>query len=181
MTKQEVVKMFALITTAYPRSDAFKKISAEAVEMWQTCLEDVPFNVAQSALVAHSVNSEYPPSIAEIRRAALKSVTDGRDTAEEAWSQVFKAIRNSAYNSVEEYAKLPEISKRCIGSAAVLKEWAVSEDESTISVARAQFLNAYRTLDKREQERAMLPPAVRAALDAAMSDDALLLSEGGTV
>lgn len=181
MTRAEVLKLFAIIGSIYANAGRFVEADAVMRDSWHELLNDIPFALATKAVYAHAANSEYPPSIAEIRRAALKSVTDGRDTAEEAWAVVFKAIRNSAYNSVEEYAKLPEICKRCVGSPAVLKEWAVSEDESTISVARAQFLNAYRTLDKREQERAMLPPAVRSALDAAMSDDALLLSEGGTV
>ena len=177
MTKQETVKLFALISTAYPRSEAFRKVSAESVEMWQMCLEDIPFEVAQKALAAHSVNSEFPPSIAEIRRAALQGAVEAKDTAEEAWAKVDKAMRNSAYNSVQEFAKLPDICKRCVGSPAVLKSWAVSEDESTVSVARAQFLTAYRTLDKRDTERQMLPPSVRAALDEAMRHN--LLSEGG--
>lgn len=176
MTKQEVVKLFALISTAYPRSDAFRKATPEAVEMWAVCLEDVPFAVIQKALVAHSVNSEFPPSIAEIRRAALQGETEKRDTAEEAWALVLHALQNSAYNSVEEFAKLPDICKRCVGSPNVLKTWAVSEDENTVSVARAQFLNSYRALDKREQERAMLPPSVRDALDVAKRNK--LLNEG---
>lgn len=176
MTKQETVKLFALISTAYPRSEAFRKVSAESVEMWQMCLEDIPFAVAQKALAAHSVNSEFPPSIAEIRRAALQGAVEKRDTAEEAWALVLHALKNSAYNSVQEFAKLPDICKRCVGSPAVLKEWAIAEGDTAYSVARSQFLSAYRTLDKRDTERMMLPPSVRAALDEAMSHN--LLSEG---
>lgn len=177
MTKSETLKLFGVIASLYSNAGRFAEADITMRDMWHELLEDIPYSIAAKAVAAHTANSEYPPSIAEIRRYALQSVNNGRDTAEEAWSQVFKAIRNSAYNSVEEYAKLPEISKRCIGSAAVLKEWAVSEDESTISVARAQFLNAYKALDKREQERAMLPPSVRAALDQAMAVN--LLQEGG--
>ena len=177
MTKQETVKLFALISTAYPRSDAFRRATPDSVEMWAMCLEDIPFEVVQKAFVAHSVNSEFPPSIAEIRRAALQGAVEAKDTAEEAWGKVLKALKNSAYNSVEEFEKLPDICKRCVGSPAVLKSWAVSEDESTVSVARAQFLTAYKTLDKRDTERQMLPPSIRAALDEAMRHN--LLSEGG--
>ena len=177
MTKQEVVKLFALISTAYPRSDAFRRATPDAVEMWAMCLEDIPFEVVQKAFVAHSVNSEFPPSIAEIRRYALAGIADNRDTAEEAWALVLKALKNSTYNSVEEFDKLPDICKRCVGSAQVLKSWAVSEDESTVSVARAQFLNAYRVMDSRERERAMMPPSIRDALDEAMKHN--LLQEGG--
>ncbi len=177
MTKQETVKLFALISTAYPRSEAFRKVSAESVEMWQMCLEDIPFAVAQKALAAHSVNSEFPPSIAEIRRAALQGAVEKCDTAEEAWALVLHALKNSAYNSVQEFDKLPDICKRCVGSAQVLKSWAISEDVTTVSVARAQFLNAYRVMDSRERERAMMPPSIRDALDEAMKHN--LLQEGG--
>lgn len=176
MTKQEVVKLFALISTAYPRSEAFRKVSAESVEMWQMCLEDIPFAVAQKALAAHSVNSEFPPSIAEIRRAALQGAVEKRDTAEEAWALVLHALKNSAYNSVEEFAKLPDKVKRCVGSAQVLKEWAISEDFNQ-DVAKSNFARTYRDLDKHDREFAMMPPSVRAALTEAMQHN--LLSEGG--
>ena len=177
MTKAETVKMFALITSIFANAGRFAEPDAQMRDMWQMLLEDIPFEKAQQAVMAHSVNSEFPPSIAEIRRVALQGAVEKRDTAEEAWALVLHAMKNSAYNSVQEFAKLPDICKRCVGSAQVLKEWAISEDESTVSVARAQFLTAYKTLDKREQERMMLPPSVRAALDEAMSHN--LLSEGG--
>lgn len=177
MLESEVVALFGFISSAYPRSDAFKKVDESNVEMWTMALEDIPFEVAKKALVAHSVNNDFPPSIAEIRRYALAGIADRRDTAEEAWALVLKALKNSAYNSAEEFAKLPDICKRCVGSAQVLKSWAISEDEATVSVARAQFLNAYRVMDSRERERAMMPPSIRDALDEAMKHN--LLQEGG--
>lgn len=177
MLASEVVVLFDLISSAYPKTDVFKKVTDANVMMWTMALEDVPFDVAQKAIVAHSVNSEFPPSIAEIRRYALAGIADRRDTAEEAWALVLKALKNSAYNSVEEFDKLPDICKRCVGSAQVLKSWAISEDVTTVSVARAQFLNAYRVMDSRERERAMMPPSIRDALDEAMKHN--LLQEGG--
>lgn len=177
MTKSEVIKMFGIIASLYTNAGRFAEADADMRDMWWEMLQDIPFDVAKRVVAQNAANSDYPPSIAQIRRAALQGAVEKRDTAEEAWALVLKALKNSAYNSVQEFAKLPDICKRCVGSAQVLKEWAISEDESTVSVARAQFLTAYKTLDKRDQERMMLPPSVRAALDEAMSHN--LLSEGG--
>lgn len=167
MTKSEVIKMFGIIASLYTNAGRFAEADADMRDMWWEMLQDIPFDVAKRVVAQNAANSDYPPSIAQIRRAALQGAVEKRDTAEEAWALVLHALQNSAYNSVEEFAKLPEICKRCVGSPNVLKIWAVSEDENAVSVARAQFLNSYRALDKREQERAMLPPSVRDALDVA--------------
>ena len=177
MTKKEVLKLFALIASIYTQAGRFAEADAQMRDAWHTLLEDISFDAAERAVSSHAVNNTFPPSIAEIRRYALAGIADNRDTAEEAWALVLKALKNSAYNSVEEFDKLPDICKRCVGSAQVLKSWAISEDEATVSVARAQFLSAYRTLDKRERERSMMPPSIRDALDEAMKHN--LLQEGG--
>ena len=177
MTKKEVLKLFALIASIYTQAGRFAEADAQMRDAWHALLEDIPFGAAERAVSAHAVNNTFPPSIAEIRRYALAGISDRRDTAEEAWALVLKALKNSAYNSAEEFAKLPDICKRCVGSAQVLKSWAISEDVTTVSVARAQFLNAYRVMDSRERERAMMPPSIRDALDEAMKHN--LLQEGG--
>lgn len=176
MTKSEVIKMFGIIASLYTNAGRFAEADADMRDMWWEMLQDIPFDVAKRVVAQNAANSDYPPSIAQIRRAALQGAVEKRDTAEEAWAKVDKAMRNSAYNSVEEFAKLPDICKRCVGSPAVLKEWAIAEGDTAYSVARSQFLTAYKTLDKRDQERMMLPPSVRTALDEAMSHN--LLSEG---
>lgn len=168
--------MFGIIASLYTNAGRFAEADADMRDMWWEMLQDIPFDVAKRVVAQNAANSDYPPSIAQIRRAALQGAVEKRDTAEEAWAKVDKAMRNSAYNSVEEFAKLPDICKRCVGSPAVLKEWAIAEGDTAYSVARSQFLTAYKTLDKHEQERMMLPPSVRAALDEAMSHN--LLSEG---
>lgn len=175
MTKAETVKMFALITSIFANAGRFAEPDAQMRDMWQMLLEDIPFEKAQQAVMAHSVNSEFPPSIAEIRRYALAGAVAQRDTTDEAWALVLKALKNSAYNSLEEYAKLPDKIKRCVGSAQVLKTWAVSEDFNQ-DVAKSNFARTYRELDERDRQFAMMPPSVRAALDEAMSHS--LLSEG---
>ena len=62
----------------------------------------------------------------------------------EAWGLVKNAIRNSTYNSVEEFEKLPKAVQLTLGSPSVLKEWAMSEENGMEKVVASNFMRAYR-------------------------------------
>lgn len=170
MTKSEILKLFGVIASLYPNAVRFAEADASMRDAWHELLQDIDLRIAGKAVAAHAATHDFPPTIAEIRRFCFQS--DG-ESAEEAWARVLHALKDSAYHSAERFADLPDVCKRLVGSASVLKEWAISEDGTSISVARARFVTQYDIEKRKETERKMIPPSVRQTLDAALSANLL--------
>lgn len=171
--KQDVVKLFGVITNLFPNDKRFAAADANMVSAWHELLQDIDFRIATKAIAAHAATNDYPPTIAEIRRFCIKA--DG-ESAEQAWARVLHALKDSAYHSAERFAELPEVCKRLVGSANVLKEWAISEEQTSVSVARTRFLAQYDIEKRKETERKMIPSAIRQLLDEVSKP--MLLQEG---
>jgi predicted small lipoprotein YifL len=90
-------------------------------------------------------------------------------TEQEAWALVSKAIRNSAYNSAEEFAKLPPVVQRLVGSPSQLREWGQMDSDTVNSVVASNFQRSYRARAKNERDYLALPSSVKSYM-AALAD-----------
>lgn len=100
MTKTETAALFALISTLFPREDAFRNAKKETVAAWAEMLQDIPFDHAKAAVKASVATSPFPPSIAEIRDYATRLTGPRRLTAEEAWGIANECIREYGLRTV---------------------------------------------------------------------------------
>ena len=82
----------------------------------------------------------------------------------EAWSFVSKAIRNSGYNSVEEFAKLPPLVQKAVGLPSQLRTWALDENYNE-EVVSSNFIKCYRNELARQRELQKMPQNVRNLID----------------
>ena len=82
----------------------------------------------------------------------------------EAWALVSKAIRNSGYNSVEEFAKLPPSAQKAVGLPDQLRTWALDENYNE-QVVSSNFMRCYRTELARHEELSKMPSDVKALID----------------
>ena len=166
MTYKETIQLFSLITTLYPGERRFADAGQAMLQAWTEMLQDLPFARVAAALKQHTALNRYPPSISELRGACVAAQPQGM-SAEQAWAKVLRAVKNSSYYAQRMFDELPPICQRLVGSAQVLREWAQAEGPNALSVPRSQFLKGYAIEQTRQQERSLLPPAVRHALDAA--------------
>ena len=100
------------------------------------------------------------PDADRILEEQVNKITSPEEMTEtKAWGLVMKAIRNSGYNSEEEFNKLPERIQKAVGSPKQL--WSMATDESfNEQVASSNFMRAYRTVVNRENEIKKLSPDV---------------------
>ncbi len=165
MTKAETAKIMATLWAAYPGfySKAGNGDQSAAVELWQKCFEAEPYELVSAAvygLIKVRPNS-YPPAIGEVTAQIQRLVRPGELTAMEAWNLVAKALRNSAYGSEEEFAKLPPAVQRVAHSPSQLREWALMDADTVQSVVASNFQRAFTARQKSDREFEALPPAVR--------------------
>ena len=160
MTRDETVNIIRVMVDSYPN---YKPNNlSETVDVWHTMLSDYDYNLVSMALKSYilSDTSGFAPAIGQIV-AKMHAITHPQELNEmEAWSLVSKAIRNSIYNSADEYAKLPSIVQKAVGLPSQLMQWAI-DDSYNESVVSSNFMRCYRIELAREKELSMLPEDAR--------------------
>lgn len=165
MTREETVKIIRIMVDSYPNYKP-NNIS-ETVDVWNMMLSDYDYNLVAMALKVYilSDTSGFAPNIGQLV-AKIQLLTKPQELSEmEAWSLVSKAIRNSCYNSVEEFANLPPLVQKAVGTPDNLRNWAVSDYRTIESVIQSNFLRTYGTVVKRESEINCMPNDIKALID----------------
>lgn len=163
MTREEVIVIMGTLQVAYPRF--YANISKQQVEMavnlWTTMLADVTAEQATLAVNKVIATSEWPPTIADIRKAVYETQQGKIKEAGEAWGEVTKAIR--AYGYMREQEALESMSEET-RTAVVYMGWKTICNSEDLMADRAHFLKIYDTVKQREMEKNQVPVAIRAKI-----------------
>lgn len=163
MTFKEFGKLADAIKTYFPRDNMLP--TDTSMELWYDMLKDMDYQSACIGLKNHVATSKFAPTIADIRNGAV--MTQPQELNEmEAWSLVSKAIRNSTYNSVSEFEKLPPLVQKAVGLPDSLREWAMTENIN-LEVVMSNFQRAYKAELKRHEELQKMPQNVRNLIEKA--------------
>lgn len=160
MTFNEAMKFVAVLMTIYPNyNPADEELAAQ---VWADVTEDYTYEQVDAALKSYmrTNTSGFAPVPGQIIDK-IHTMTQPQELNEmEAWSLVSKAIRNSGYNSVEEFSKLPPIVQNAVGLPSQLRTWALDENYNE-EVAMSSFQRAYKAELKRHEELQKMPQNVR--------------------
>ena len=165
MTREETIKVLAVLKAAYPafyrgmKADVLNGI----VNLWASQFEGDDYKTVGAAVQAHIATDTkgYPPHIGAIKEAIRKITQPDEMSEMEAWGYVASALRNSGYNSVTEFDKLPPVVRRIVGSPSQLREWAMMDSDTVQSVVQSNFMRSYRARAQHEREYLALPENVR--------------------
>lgn len=162
MTLNETLKLLFVIRGLYPRDKAFDKPKEELTRIagiWQIMLSDVPFDVAQAAVQAVASTSQFTPSIADIRTWHMSFRGEQTMDADEAWGLVKKAVQQFGHSQMIKARDSMPIEVWRMVERIGWRDLCMSEEPG---VERGQFMKMWGLHQKREQEKAVLPPAVKA-------------------
>lgn len=165
MTKKETAQILEILKKAYPNFyKGFSKEDAkDAIELWAMMFEDEDVFTVANAVKAHIAMDEkgFPPVVGQIKSKIQSLSRKSIVTEFEAWEKVKNAVRNSLYNSGEEYAKPPENIQKLIGGSSTLREWAMPDISELDTVVRSNFMRSYRAGVEYEKEYLAMPKSVR--------------------
>ncbi len=156
MNIDETAAVLAVLQTAYPQF--YRNISRQqadaTIELWAEMFAAEDFEVVKAAVKAHiaSDTKGFPPHIGAIKEAIRKITHPDEMSEMEAWGYVATALRNSGYNSVAEFEKLPPVVRRIVGAPSQLREWAAMDSDTVQSVVQSNFMRSYRARSQSEQE-----------------------------
>lgn len=155
-----------ILQANYP--DSFKgqsdAVIAAKIALWHDFFKDHPKPVVYAAAKAFMATDTkgFMPNVGQIAEQIRKLKTPQEMTAMEAWGLVAKALRNSTYGFVEEFAKLPSAIQRVVGNPEQLKEWAMMDEEVVQSVISSNFQRSFKVRLENDQEYEKLPGDVKA-------------------
>lgn len=164
MTKESTYQLMAVLQAFYP--DSFRGMTDTAVQMkitlWQEAFADEPGAVVIAAAKAYATTDTkgFMPTPGQIKEQMRLLKKENELSEQEAWDLVLKALRNSSYGAVEEFAKLPEPVKRAVGSHNMLKQW-VMYDAGELQFAASEFKRAYRAITAQQDNLDKIPAAVK--------------------
>lgn len=140
MNKVEGAQIVGVIASAYPQW----KPTKETIEVYVSLLEDLDVVEAKEAVKRLVMASEYPPSVASIRRKVLE-LQDGLPlTKAEAWELVMLLVhKNGTYNrpAIED-----EITQMVVNSIG----WREICTSTNVDTVRAQFFRLYDELAEKK-------------------------------
>ena len=133
MNKQECAILVGMIASAYPSW----KPTQETVAVYVELLADLDKNEAQNALRSLLMASEFPPSVAAIRKKVLEQMDGLPLTKNDAWELVMSQVRK--YGIYERPTFEDKIVSQVV-HAIGYRELCLSTNTDTI---RSQFFKMY--------------------------------------
>lgn len=168
MTRQETGIIMDILATAYPRFYAGPDAPdpEKAVALWAEMFAEDDVAVVAAAVKALIATDDkgFPPHIGAVKAKVRQITQPSGMTPQEAWNLVAKAIRNSAYESREEYDKLPREVQRLVGSPNQLRDWALMDSDTVHSVVASNFQRSFSTRQKADNDFKALPRDVQAMI-----------------
>lgn len=168
MTRGETIKILAVLKGAYP--GFYRTMAREELEgvvgLWQSMFEQEEYGLVAAAVKAHIAGDEkgYPPHIGAIKARIYQLRNPLAMTEAEAWRLVRRAASNGYYDAEREFAALPGVIRRLVGSPDQLRQWALVDADTLETVVGSNFQRSYREAARQEKDLDMLPETVREQL-----------------
>ena len=95
MTLKEATNLVGLAIANFPNMQ--EKDMRPTAKLWMQMLSDIPYSIAEKAILRSLSTAKFFPTVAEIREAAVLLTKPEIPTAIEAWGEVMNAIRRYGY------------------------------------------------------------------------------------
>lgn len=155
MLKSDLLKIMTALSEVYPKFG----VNEMKTSIFYDLLKDLEYPVVQTAVKKHMLLSEFPPTIAELRKLAVEIMNPSLQiTAADAWGEVTKAIRYFGwYRGEEAMASMSEGTRKISQYIG----WQNICEAENIDVLRGQFFKMYGQVEVREKTQALLPEKLR--------------------
>lgn len=160
MNREETIQLLMTIQAFYPNFKVENKTIT--VNAWQMVLGECDYKQVEMSLAAFvkSDKKGFAPTPGQLYNIIHATNNPQQLNNLEAWSMVSKALRNSTYNSESEFAKLPPLVQKAVGTSKQLEIWATDENYNE-EVVMSQFIRVYGTESARADNISRMPEQIQ--------------------
>lgn len=166
MNKTEAKKIIASMLEIFSN---YKPVNVDlAADIWADVMQEYTYEQVSVALKVYtkSGTSGFAPVPGQLIEIIQIMSRPKYLNETEAWALVSKALRNSGYNSVSEFSKLPPLVQKAVGLPDQLRVWALDENYNE-EVVSSNFMRTYRSVIKQDAEISKMPVPVKALIEKA--------------
>lgn len=141
MNKQDNARIMKMIKAAYPNFD--KNGNEEDIaNLWAWRFKNVDVNAVFEAVGEYidTDMSGFAPSVGQIKQIIASKAYKPIDPSD-AWQLVLKALMDAGSYPQKAFDGLPAPVQRAVGSAATLKQWAMTPTAELESFTKQRFVN----------------------------------------
>lgn len=162
MTQQETNKILALIVEMYPKFNEGRNPQLTS-KMWSAMFQEEPYEWVEKGFLAFVATDAkgFPPTPGAIKEKIQQLSGTEEPTEMEAWSILFKAICRGAYNSKEEFDKLPREIQEIVGHPSQIYEWSQMDSDEVNTVVASNFQRSYRARTESRKVEMRLPDSLK--------------------
>ena len=155
MDKQQFATLAIGIKSAYPASKILEDNAS--MDFWYAMLKDMPYEIAENAVMEHICTSIYPPNIAEIRKLCVERCQRPVLSFDEAWGVVQRAMSTYGWEHPQEaFETMDELTLSVVKNLG----WSRLCQSENPTADRANFREAYEAKAKAAQNSYQLPKFV---------------------
>lgn len=144
---------------AYPRDNFIP--DEYTFNLWYTALQDISYPALNRAATSYIMSNKFPPTVADIRQIAYDLDAPADGIAAEEWSILMKALGHSGSpEAIDYWDKLPEITRKIVGSFREFQEWGNTPTVDLMSVQRPMFIKRFEEMSRVERLRGAVPTAL---------------------
>lgn len=171
MDKKEFGLFASALRTYYPKEQILP--NAQAMELWFRELQDIPYNVAETALRKWVSTNKWSPSIAEIREMTANVVNGDQITWAESWRKLKQAVGKYGLGRQKEAMEsFDPITRLCVERFGY-RDFCMS-DESNEMADRAHFQRIFETIAKRDKENQQMALPLRETIGQIQAQNGLV-------
>jgi len=166
MTRDETKQLLDILKLSYPtyyKNMDFNQ-AKETLDFYYGFFDEYDAVIVVQALRNYIKENKFPPTIAGLTEQINLLMPSGKSSAEY-WNLILKAIRNSAYNSKEEFDKLPHECQMWLGESMALKDLSQIDSETVNTVIRGQFLKSINQIIERRNAQLTMNPELKTLID----------------
>lgn len=151
MTSEQAFDLVSLLVKSYKSV----KIEVETVQIYTAMIVDLDFEACKAAVYNLIAESEFFPTIASIRKAAVKTITK-LPSGSEAWAEVKREFGRTGYMGQPSFS-CPQIKQAVQGMGGWRTLCSMPDDEWV----RKDFIKAYESYSERAFAEALHTPVAR--------------------